>query len=100
MSLDEAVQGLAMRADGTFLVTDEKSGDIRVAMGCRPGLAPRFGGQERAGHSPGHDAPPVTRLMGPYFKSPELHSPSLFTSLCVEAGRTECLTACARHAGG
>jgi hypothetical protein len=30
----KAVQGLAMRADGTFLVTDEKSGDIRVAMGC------------------------------------------------------------------
>jgi streptogramin lyase len=30
----KAAQGLAMRADGTFLVTDEKSGDIRVAMGC------------------------------------------------------------------
>jgi len=29
-----AAQGLAMRADGTFLVVDEKSGDIRVAMGC------------------------------------------------------------------
>jgi hypothetical protein len=27
-------QGLAMRADGTFLVVDEKSGDIRVALGC------------------------------------------------------------------
>ena len=30
----KAAQGLAMRADGTFLVTDEKSGDIRVATGC------------------------------------------------------------------
>jgi sugar lactone lactonase YvrE len=30
----KAAQGLAMRADGTFLVTDEKSGDIRVALGC------------------------------------------------------------------
>ena len=30
----KAAQGLVMRADGTFLVTDEKSGDIRVAMGC------------------------------------------------------------------
>ena len=30
----KAAQGLAMRADGTFLVADEKSGDIRVAMGC------------------------------------------------------------------
>jgi hypothetical protein len=30
----KAAQGLAMRADGTFLVVDEKSGDIRVAMGC------------------------------------------------------------------
>jgi hypothetical protein len=30
----KAAQGLAMRADGTFLVSDEKSGDIRVAMGC------------------------------------------------------------------
>jgi hypothetical protein len=30
----KAAQGLAMRADGTFIVTDEKSGDIRVAMGC------------------------------------------------------------------
>ena len=30
----KAAQGLALRADGTFLVTDEKSGDIRVAMGC------------------------------------------------------------------
>ena len=30
----KAAQGLAMRADGTFLVTDEKSGDIRVAAGC------------------------------------------------------------------
>jgi hypothetical protein len=30
----KAAQGLAVRADGTFLVTDEKSGDIRVAMGC------------------------------------------------------------------
>ena len=27
-------QGLAMRADGSFLVVDEKSGDIRVATGC------------------------------------------------------------------
>jgi hypothetical protein len=30
----KAAQGLAMRPDGTFLVADEKSGDIRVAMGC------------------------------------------------------------------
>jgi hypothetical protein len=30
----KAAQGLAMRPDGTFLVVDEKSGDIRVAMGC------------------------------------------------------------------
>jgi hypothetical protein len=30
----KAAQGLAMRADGTFLVTNEKSGDIRVATGC------------------------------------------------------------------
>lgn len=30
----KAAQGLAMRADGTFLLVDEKSGDIRVAMGC------------------------------------------------------------------
>jgi len=30
----KAAQGLAMRADGTFLVVDEKSGDIRVAGGC------------------------------------------------------------------
>lgn len=30
----KAAQGLAMRADGTFLVVDETSGDIRVAMGC------------------------------------------------------------------
>jgi hypothetical protein len=30
----KAAQGLAMRADGTFLVVDEKSGDIRIAMGC------------------------------------------------------------------
>jgi hypothetical protein len=30
----KAAQGLAMRADGTFLVVDEKSGDIRVAAGC------------------------------------------------------------------
>jgi len=30
----KGAQGLAMRADGTFLVVDEKSGDIRVAMGC------------------------------------------------------------------
>ena len=30
----KAAQGLAMRADGTFLVVDEKSGDIRVATGC------------------------------------------------------------------
>jgi hypothetical protein len=30
----KAAQGLAMRVDGTFLVTDEKSGDIRVATGC------------------------------------------------------------------
>jgi hypothetical protein len=30
----KAAQGLAIRADGTFLLTDEKSGDIRVAMGC------------------------------------------------------------------
>jgi hypothetical protein len=27
-------QGLAMRGDGTFLVVDESSGDIRVATGC------------------------------------------------------------------
>jgi hypothetical protein len=30
----KAAQGLAMRADGTFLVVDESSGDIRVAVGC------------------------------------------------------------------
>ena len=30
----QGAQGLAMRADGTFLVVDEKSGDIRVAAGC------------------------------------------------------------------
>lgn len=30
----KAAQGLAMRADGTFLLVDEKSGDIRIAMGC------------------------------------------------------------------
>ena len=30
----KAAQGLAMRADGTFLVVDQKSGDIRVAIGC------------------------------------------------------------------
>jgi len=30
----KAAQGLAMRADGTFLVVDEGSGDIRVATGC------------------------------------------------------------------
>jgi len=30
----KAAQGLAMRADGTFLVVDESSGDIRVAAGC------------------------------------------------------------------
>jgi hypothetical protein len=30
----KAAQGLAMRADGTFLVVDEKTGDIRVAVGC------------------------------------------------------------------
>jgi hypothetical protein len=30
----KAAQGLAMRADGTFLVVDEKSGDIRVTSGC------------------------------------------------------------------
>jgi len=30
----KAAQGLAMRADGKFLVVDEKSGDIRVATGC------------------------------------------------------------------
>jgi streptogramin lyase len=30
----KAPQGLAMRADGTFLIVDEKSGDIRVATGC------------------------------------------------------------------
>jgi hypothetical protein len=30
----KAAQGLAMRADGSFLVVDEKSGDIRVATGC------------------------------------------------------------------
>jgi hypothetical protein len=30
----KAAQGLAMRADGTFLVVDETSGDIRVAIGC------------------------------------------------------------------
>jgi hypothetical protein len=29
-----AAQGLAMRADGTFLVVDETSGDIRIATGC------------------------------------------------------------------
>jgi hypothetical protein len=42
-----AAQGLAMRADGTFLLVDETSGEIRVARGCQ-GLAPRPGGQERA----------------------------------------------------
>jgi len=41
----KAAQGLAMQADGTFLVVDEKSGDIRVAMGCRQLLASPFGGQ-------------------------------------------------------
>jgi hypothetical protein len=30
----KAAQGLAMRADGTFLIVDEASGDIRAAMGC------------------------------------------------------------------
>jgi hypothetical protein len=30
----KAAQGLAMRADGTFLIVDEKSGDIRVGAGC------------------------------------------------------------------
>jgi hypothetical protein len=30
----KAAQGLAMRADGTFLIVDEKTGDIRVATGC------------------------------------------------------------------
>jgi len=30
----KAAQGLAMRADGTFLIVDESSGDIRVAAGC------------------------------------------------------------------
>jgi streptogramin lyase len=30
----KAAQGLAMRADGTLLVVDEKSGDIRIATGC------------------------------------------------------------------
>lgn len=30
----KAPQGLAMRADGTFLVVDETSGDIRIATGC------------------------------------------------------------------
>jgi len=30
----QGAHGLAMRADGTFLVVDEKSGDIRVAAGC------------------------------------------------------------------
>ena len=30
----KAAQGLAMRADGTFLVVDQKSGDIRIATGC------------------------------------------------------------------
>ena len=30
----KAAQGLAMRPDGTFLIVDEKSGDIRVATGC------------------------------------------------------------------
>jgi sugar lactone lactonase YvrE len=30
----KAAQGLAMRPDGTFLIVDEKSGGIRVAMGC------------------------------------------------------------------
>jgi hypothetical protein len=29
-----AAQGLAMRANGTFLLTNEISGNIRVAMGC------------------------------------------------------------------
>jgi hypothetical protein len=31
---NKAAQGLAMRADGTFLIIDEKPGDIRVAIGC------------------------------------------------------------------
>jgi hypothetical protein len=30
----KAAQGLAMRPDGTFLIVDQKSGDIRVATGC------------------------------------------------------------------
>jgi len=30
----KAAQGLAMRADGTFLIVDETSGDIRIATGC------------------------------------------------------------------
>lgn len=30
----KAAQGLAMRADGPFLVVDQSSGDIRIAMGC------------------------------------------------------------------
>jgi hypothetical protein len=30
----KAAQGLAMRPDGTFLVSDEKSGDVRIATGC------------------------------------------------------------------
>ena len=30
----KGAQGLAMRADGTVLVVDVISGDIRVAMGC------------------------------------------------------------------
>jgi hypothetical protein len=30
----KAAQGLAMRADGSFLVVDESSGDIRIAQGC------------------------------------------------------------------
>jgi hypothetical protein len=30
----KAAQGLAMRADGTFLVANQQSGDIRVATGC------------------------------------------------------------------
>ena len=30
----KAAQGLAMRADGTFLLANQQSGDIRVARGC------------------------------------------------------------------
>jgi len=30
----KAAQGLAMRADGTFLLANQQSGDIRIARGC------------------------------------------------------------------